>query len=180
MNNKLIQDQFLSRINAQPNADAIPSTSRLAVSQCSNVDEFCARFWGAPDWILERLAATLYNVTVSAELANGAPVYIWPCTWVGALRRLREADKAAKEFTSSHPAEAARFPTFEELRAAFVRGKVEIGDGPTTTNWDYEDDHPGTYVDSAYTRSSQPFPGVWRELRHTLNGTRKWTIVLRA
>lgn len=180
MNTQAISNQFLANINAQPTAASVPTHARAAAAQCSTQDEFCARFWGAPDWILDRLAAVLWNANVSADNPDGSRLFIWPCTWVGALRKLKAADKEAKTFAAEHPVEAARFPAFEDLRAAFVRGKVEIGDGPKTINWDYEDDHPGEYTDSAYTRSAQPFPGVWRELKHGLNGTRKWTIVLRA
>ena len=68
MNNKLIQNQFLSRINAQPSADAIPSNARFAVSQCSNVEEFCARFGGAPEWVLDRLAARIYPAIATVPI----------------------------------------------------------------------------------------------------------------
>jgi hypothetical protein len=171
---------FSTALNAIPAAADIPSSARASLLQCASTAEFEVRFWNAPNWVLERIDSALRkipHVRVAVDEENYRHAWMYPDCWVRELREMQAADKAARQFAADHPFEARRLP-FKDLRAAFKRGEVIIADGPQTTNWDFADDHPGEYTDSAWTSSKEIHEGVWSEARHACMGrTRRWTVI---
>ena len=171
---------FSSALTSIPEAAGIPSSARTSLLQCTSTEEFEVRFWNAPNWVLERIDSALRKIShvcVTVDEENFRHAWMYPDCWVRKLRETQAADKAARHFASEHPFEARRLP-FKDLRAAFQRGEVMIADGPQTTNWDFADDHPGEYTDSAWTASKEIHEGVWSEARHACMGrTRRWTVI---
>jgi hypothetical protein len=145
---------------------------KQAVLACETGAQFMARFKNAPEWVLNRIEACLSRM---GYINWGTDQLDYPADWVRMVRDQIAAEKAATEFQREHP----DCPIgYNRLVQAALRGPIKIGDGPTVKNWDYADDHPGEYVDSAWSSSKEVQPGVWFEARHGLNsGTRRWTII---
>ncbi|MDQ5945501.1 MAG: hypothetical protein QG619_923 [Pseudomonadota bacterium] len=143
-----------------------------ALLACESGAQFMARFKNAPEWVLVRIEACLSQM----GYINWATDKIdYPPSWVRQVREQKAAEKAAAEFQREHPSCPVGY---NRLVEAALRGPIKIGDGPTVENWDFADQHPGNYTDSAWSSSKEVQPGVWAEARHGINsGTHRWTII---
>lgn len=145
---------------------------KKALLACKSGPQFMARFKNAPEWVLNRIEVCLSQMGfINSE--TDQPDY--PPNWVRMVRDQVAAEKTATEFQREHPSCHVGYNRLVEYA---LRGPIKIGNGPTVENWDFADDHPGQYTDSAWSSSKEVQPGVWFEARHGLNsGTHRWTVI---